>query len=70
MTSEPALSSLAQLSASASTNGLVLAPSESTSTATKAKDKLRRHYVRMLHKVVNESDIVLLVLDARHPAGW
>jgi nuclear GTP-binding protein len=70
MTSEPALSSLAQLSASASANGLVPAPSDSTSTATKAKDQLRRHYVRMLHKVVNESDVVLLVLNARHPDGW
>ena len=66
---EPTLSSLAQLAASASANDLVPAPSESTSVATKTKEQLRRHYVRMLHKVVDESDVVLLVLDARDPAG-
>jgi nuclear GTP-binding protein len=69
MASEPTLSSLAQLAASASANDLVPAPSESTSAATKTKEQLRRHYVRMLHKVVDESDVVLLVLDARDPAG-
>ena len=67
--SEPTLSSLAQLSTSASSNGVVPAPSESTSAATKTKEQLRRHYVRILHKVVDESDVVLLVLDARDPAG-
>jgi nuclear GTP-binding protein len=69
MASEPALSSLAQLAASASANDLVPALSESTSAATKTKEQLRRHYVRMPHKVVDESDVVLLVLDARDPAG-
>jgi len=69
MASEPTLSSLAQLAASASANDLVPAPSESTSVATKTKEQLRRHYVRMLHKVVDESDVVVLVLDARDPAG-
>jgi nuclear GTP-binding protein len=69
MASEPTLSSLAQLAASASADDLVPAPSESTSAATKTKEQLRRHYVRMLHKVVDESDVVLLVLDARDPAG-
>jgi hypothetical protein len=68
MVSEPTLSSLAQLSASASANGLVSAPSESTSVATKTKEQLWRHYVRRLDKVVDESDVVLLVLDARDPA--
>jgi len=48
----------------------VPAPSESTSAATKTKEQLRRHYVRrVLHKVIDESDVVLLVLDARDPAG-
>jgi nuclear GTP-binding protein len=69
MASEPTLSSLAQLAASVSANDLLPAPSESTSATTKTKEQLRRHYVRMLHKVVDESDVVLLVLDARDPAG-
>ena len=69
MASEPTLSSLAQLAASASANDLVPAPSESTSTATKMKEQLRRHYIRMLHKVVDEADVVLLDLDARDLAG-
>jgi nuclear GTP-binding protein len=68
--SKPTLSSLAQLSASASSNGLVPAPSESTSAAIKTKEQPRRRYIHMLHKVVDESDLVLLVLDTRHPAGW
>jgi nuclear GTP-binding protein len=72
MASEPTLSesSLAQLSASKSSNGLVPALSESTSVATKTKERLRRRYVHMLHKVVDESDVALLVLDTRDPAGW
>jgi nuclear GTP-binding protein len=47
----------------------VPAPSESTSAATKTKEQLWRHYVRVLHKVIDESDVVFLVLDARDPAG-
>ncbi|KAH8988295.1 P-loop containing nucleoside triphosphate hydrolase protein [Lactarius hatsudake] len=35
----------------------------------KTKEQLRRHYIRALHKVVDEADVVLLVLDARDPAG-
>jgi hypothetical protein len=69
MASEPTLSSLAQLAASASANDVLSAPSESTSPATKTKEQLRRHYIRTLHKVVDESDVVVLVLDARDPAG-
>jgi len=68
MASEPTLSSLAQLAASASANDVLSTPSEST-PAGKTKEQLRRHYIRMLHKVVDESDVVLLVLDARDPAG-
>jgi nuclear GTP-binding protein len=64
MASEPTLSSLAQLAASASANDVLSAPSGSTFTA-----KTKRHYIRMLYKVVDESDVVLLVLDARDPAG-
>jgi nuclear GTP-binding protein len=71
MASEPTLSSVAQLAAFASVNDIVPAPSESTSAAIKTKEQLRRQYVRMLHmhKVIDESDIFLLVLDARNPAG-
>ena len=48
----------------------VPAPSESTSAATKTKEQLWRCYVRMLQKVVDESDVILLVLDTRDPGGW
>jgi nuclear GTP-binding protein len=69
MVSEPTLSSLAQLAASASANDLVPTPSESAPAATKTKEQLRRHHVRMLHKFVDESGVVILILDARDPAG-
>ena len=69
MASEPTLSSLAQLAASASASELLSTSSGSTTSAGKTKEQLRRHYIRMLHKVVDESDVVLLVLDARDPAG-
>jgi nuclear GTP-binding protein len=38
-------------------------------TRQKTKEQTKRHYLRMLHKVINESDIILLVLDARDPEG-
>jgi len=71
MASEPTLSSLAQLAASVSVHDSLSAPSESTTpaAANKTKEQLRRHYIRVLHKVVDEADVVLLVLDARDPAG-
>jgi nuclear GTP-binding protein len=69
MASEPTLSSLAQLAASASATNILSVPSESTHTQDKTKEQLRRHYIRTLHKVVDEADVVLLVLDARDPAG-
>jgi nuclear GTP-binding protein len=70
MASEPTLSSLAQLAASAAANDVLSAPSDSTSAAAiKTKEQQRRHYIRKLHKVVDEADVVLLVLDARDPAG-
>ena len=69
MASEPTLSSLAQLAASASANELLSTSSEPTTSAGETKEQQRRHYIRMLHKVVDESDVVLLVLDARDPAG-
>jgi nuclear GTP-binding protein len=68
MASEPTLSSLAQLAASATANDLVPVPSESTSAATKTKEQLRRHYVRKLQKVVDKSDVAIVILDVRDPA--
>jgi nuclear GTP-binding protein len=70
MASEPTLSSLAQLAASASADDVLSATPDSTSAAAnKTKEQQRRHYIRMLHKVVDEADVVVLVLDARDPAG-
>ncbi len=71
MASEPTLSSLAQLAASAATSAAAAAASElgASGGGGKTKEQLRRHYIRTLHKVVDEADVVLLVLDARDPAG-
>ena len=71
MASEPTLSSLAALAASASAvedENYNLDPSSSRG-APKTKEQLRRHYIRSLHKVIDESDIIILVLDARDPEG-
>lgn len=68
MASEPTLSSLAMLASSVDQAH----PSDASSAvfpAQKTKEQVRRHYVRALHKVVDESDIVILVLDARDPEG-
>ena len=67
MASEPTLSSLAQLAASASTS--TTADVDALSSAIKTKEQQRRHYVRALHRVVDDADVILLVLDARDPAG-
>ena len=68
MVSEPTLSSLlAQL---AESTFISTAPSDSMSApANKTREWQRRHYIRMLHKAVDEADVILLVLDARDPAG-
>ena len=55
MATEPTFSSLAE-------HGVT----EHTMTT---KEQQRRHYVRSLHRVIDEADVVLLVLDARDPAG-
>ena len=80
MALEPTLSSLAVLAASASSSSTL--PVDFNSSApqfhdassadghkTQTKEQLRRHHVRALHKVIDESDVVLLVLDARDPEG-
>ncbi|KAF7315379.1 Proteophosphoglycan ppg4 [Mycena indigotica] len=55
MASEPTLETLANL------------PEEEPQE--KTKEQLRKHYFRALHKVIDQSDIVILVLDARDPEG-
>jgi nuclear GTP-binding protein len=42
---------------------------EEPSPSEKTKEQMRRHYLRTLHKVIDQSDIVILVLDARDPEG-
>lgn len=71
MASEPTLSSLAALAASASGTTTPLNDNDMVTgePSTRTKEQLRRHYIRALHKVIDESDIVLLVLDARDPEG-
>ncbi|KAK7057290.1 Proteophosphoglycan ppg4 [Favolaschia claudopus] len=56
MASEPSLFTLANMP-------------EEPSTSDKTKEQVRRHYLRTLHKVIDQSDIVILVLDARDPEG-
>ena len=69
MASEPTLSSLAMLASSVEQAQASGASTSTVSPAQKTKEQMRRHYVRALHKVVDESDIVILVLDARDPEG-
>ncbi|KAI0641634.1 hypothetical protein C8Q79DRAFT_988412 [Trametes meyenii] len=71
MASEPTLSSLAALaeSSAAVDDAAFSAGPSSAGGAPKTKEQLRRHYVRALHKVIDDSDIVILVLDARDPEG-
>jgi nuclear GTP-binding protein len=70
MASEPTLSTLAQLAADAAAVQQIEHPSSSSSpSSTKTKEQMRRHYLRALHKVIDESDIIILVLDARDPEG-
>ncbi|OAX39703.1 P-loop containing nucleoside triphosphate hydrolase protein [Rhizopogon vinicolor AM-OR11-026] len=68
MAAEPTLSSLAVL-ASETQDNLDLDPTSSAASSQRTKEQIRRHYVRTLHKVIDESDIVILVLDARDPEG-
>ncbi|KAM6499506.1 P-loop containing nucleoside triphosphate hydrolase protein [Amanita muscaria] len=70
MASEPTLTTLAALAEESASRQGVDDPSSSTSAQPgKTKEQLRRHYLRTLHKVIDESDIVILVLDARDPEG-
>ncbi|KAF8151643.1 hypothetical protein B0H34DRAFT_728416 [Crassisporium funariophilum] len=74
MASEPTLSTLAMLASDAEASSWAQQfadPSSSTghSTADRTKEQMRKYYLRSLHKVVDQSDIVILVLDARDPEG-
>ena len=73
MASEPTLSTLAQLAAEvdAQNQFYVLQDNEDEAgpSRTRTKEQLRRYYLKALHKVIDQSDIVVLVLDARDPEG-
>ena len=75
MASEPTLSTLATLASEAEASSSArqeqfIYPSASTSTLSgKTKEQMRKYYLKALHKVVDDSDIVILVLDARDPEG-
>lgn len=70
MASEPTLSTLAQLATEAASVQQEEDPSSSSlPSSSKTKEQMRRHYLRTLHKVIDESDIIILVLDARDPEG-
>ncbi|KAH9840568.1 P-loop containing nucleoside triphosphate hydrolase protein [Rhodofomes roseus] len=71
MATEPTLSSLAAMAEAAiPSDDLAFSdPSSSTSGLAKTKEQIRRHYIRALHKVIDESDIIVMVLDARDPEG-
>jgi nuclear GTP-binding protein len=68
MATEPTLSSLAAL-ASETQEAVDQDTASYAGSSLKTKEQIRRHYVRMLHKVIDQSDIVILVLDARDPEG-
>jgi nuclear GTP-binding protein len=67
MAVEPTISSLA-LEAVSLPSPADVDPSDPSSSM-KPLEQARRHYVRQLHQVIEEADIVLLVLDARDPEG-
>ncbi|KAH9938822.1 P-loop containing nucleoside triphosphate hydrolase protein [Epithele typhae] len=72
MASEPTLSSLAAQAASyIMDDDAYTTPGDPSSSkgAPRSKEQLRRHYVRALHKVIDDADIIVLVLDARDPEG-
>ena len=75
MASEPTLSTLAsEAEASSSTQKFDDAlfsetNAFSSSISGRTKEQMRKYYIRSLHKVVDQSDIILLVLDARDPEG-
>lgn len=71
MASEPTLYTLAmQAQAAEAASGLYSDElSSSSNPAGKTKEQIRKHYLKTLHKVIDQSDIIILVLDARDPEG-
>jgi len=74
MASEPTLSTLAMLASEAEASSSSVQQFEDPNTpglsiTGRTKEQMRKYYIRSLHKVVDQSDIVLLVLDARDPEG-
>ncbi|KAF8882975.1 hypothetical protein BD779DRAFT_1647825 [Infundibulicybe gibba] len=70
MASEPTLSSLVRLAADQEREQERIDPLAAISESSgKTKEQMRKHYLRTLHKVIDESDIIVLVLDARDPEG-
>ncbi|XP_006456475.1 hypothetical protein AGABI2DRAFT_188406 [Agaricus bisporus var. bisporus H97] len=70
MASEPTLSTLAEKAAAEEARHVFEDPSSSSfGSAAKTKEQLRKYYLKSLHKVIDESDIIILVLDARDPEG-
>jgi GTPase Era involved in 16S rRNA processing len=77
MASEPTLSTLAILASeveasSSSTQKFddpLFSDTPGLSVSGRTKEQMRKYYIRSLHKVVDQSDIILLVLDARDPEG-
>ena len=67
MMSEPMLTSLAQLAAASALTHDV--SSAAYGESGKTQEQVRRHYIRTLHRVVDEADVALLVLDAHDPVG-
>jgi nuclear GTP-binding protein len=69
MASEPTLSTMAQLASEAQSSFDPMSILSSEDPVAKTKEQIRRHYIRALHRVIDESDIIMLVLDARDPEG-
>ena len=75
MAFEPTLSTLASkveassLSTQKFDDSLFSETSGLSSISGRTKEQMRKYYIRLLHKVVDQSDIILLVLDARDPEG-
>ena len=73
MASEPTLSTLASEAEASSSSAQNFdnpeTPGLLSSISGRTKEQMRKYYIRSLHKVVDQSDIILLVLDARDPEG-
>ena len=76
MAFEPTLSTLAsEVEASSSStqkfdDSLFSETSGLSSISGRTREQMRKYYIRSLHEVVDQSDIILLVLDARDPEGF